>query len=138
MYNGSNCDRKSQFSEKLTEPLNPRAQLVPNVDIICVLTALMLDHARRMQKSKNAKKIYIFQRWCLFVRFKSRFKHWDQSVFLSLNHTIPHLYTSTPILLFTHIYIYITKWDFHKICISIDYNQLRYIQHYCIEGIQGV
>ena len=25
MYNGSNCDRKSQFSEKLTEPLNPRA-----------------------------------------------------------------------------------------------------------------
>ena len=25
MYNGSNCDRKSQLSEKLTEPLNPRA-----------------------------------------------------------------------------------------------------------------
>ena len=24
MYKGSNCDRKSQFSEILTEPLNPR------------------------------------------------------------------------------------------------------------------
>ena len=24
MYKGSNCDRKSQLSEKLTEPLNPR------------------------------------------------------------------------------------------------------------------
>ena len=24
MFNGSNCDRKSQFSEILTEPLNPR------------------------------------------------------------------------------------------------------------------
>ena len=24
MYNGSNCDRKSQLSEILTEPLNPR------------------------------------------------------------------------------------------------------------------
>jgi len=23
MHNGSNCDRKSQFSEILTEPLNP-------------------------------------------------------------------------------------------------------------------
>ena len=26
MFNGSNCDRKSQFSGILTEPLNPRAQ----------------------------------------------------------------------------------------------------------------
>jgi len=26
MYKGSNCDRKSQFSEILTEPLNPRGQ----------------------------------------------------------------------------------------------------------------
>ena len=25
MYNGSNCDQKSQLSEILTEPLNPRA-----------------------------------------------------------------------------------------------------------------
>ena len=25
MFNGSNCDRKSQISEILTEPLNPRA-----------------------------------------------------------------------------------------------------------------
>jgi len=25
MYKGSNCDRKSQLSEILTEPLNPRA-----------------------------------------------------------------------------------------------------------------
>ena len=24
MFNGSNCDRKSQLSEILTEPLNPR------------------------------------------------------------------------------------------------------------------
>ncbi len=24
MYKGSNCDRKSQFSEILTKPLNPR------------------------------------------------------------------------------------------------------------------
>ena len=28
MYNGSNCDRKSQLSEILTEPLNPRGHLV--------------------------------------------------------------------------------------------------------------
>jgi len=26
MYNGSNCDRKSQLSEILTEPLNLRAE----------------------------------------------------------------------------------------------------------------
>ena len=26
MYNGLNCDRKSQISEILTEPLNPRDQ----------------------------------------------------------------------------------------------------------------
>ena len=36
MYNGSNCDRKSQLSEILTEPLNPRAQQAipfnPNLD----------------------------------------------------------------------------------------------------------
>ena len=25
MFNGSNCDRKSQYSRILTEPLNPRA-----------------------------------------------------------------------------------------------------------------
>ena len=55
-----------------------------------------------------------------------------------LNHTIPHtstlhLYTYIYItryhisihLLYTYTHIYITKWDFHKICISIDYNQLR-------------
>ena len=26
MYKGSNCDRKSQLSEILTEPLNPRGE----------------------------------------------------------------------------------------------------------------
>ena len=33
MYNGSNWDRKSQLSEILTEPLNPR-------DLITILTLL--------------------------------------------------------------------------------------------------
>ena len=28
MFNGSNCDRKSQFSEILTEPLNPREFMI--------------------------------------------------------------------------------------------------------------
>ena len=28
MFNGSNCDRKSQLSEILTEPLNPRATCI--------------------------------------------------------------------------------------------------------------
>ena len=28
MFNGSNCDRKSQLSEILTEPLNPRNHLI--------------------------------------------------------------------------------------------------------------
>ena len=28
MFNGSNCDRKSQLSEILTEPLNPRAAAI--------------------------------------------------------------------------------------------------------------
>ena len=28
MYKGSNCDQKSQLSEILTEPLNPRDQLI--------------------------------------------------------------------------------------------------------------
>ena len=28
MQKGSNCDRKSQFSEILTEPLNPREETV--------------------------------------------------------------------------------------------------------------
>jgi len=30
MLKGSNCDRKSQFSEILTEPLNPRGARKPN------------------------------------------------------------------------------------------------------------
>ena len=28
MFNGSNCDRKSQLSGVLAEPLNPRAQAI--------------------------------------------------------------------------------------------------------------
>ena len=28
MFNGSNCDRKSQLSRILTEPLNPRAPVL--------------------------------------------------------------------------------------------------------------
>jgi len=30
MYNGSNCDRKLQLSDILTEPLNPREGNVPS------------------------------------------------------------------------------------------------------------
>ena len=37
MFNGSNCDRKSQLSGVLTEPLNPRdvIWLVPLTECVC-------------------------------------------------------------------------------------------------------
>ena len=36
MFNGSNCDRKSQLSEILTEPLNPRDIYIYIYKNICV------------------------------------------------------------------------------------------------------
>ena len=43
MLNGSNCDRKSQFSGILTEPLNPRAMLTQEL-----LSILALEGASRL------------------------------------------------------------------------------------------
>ena len=45
MLNGSNCDRKSQFSGILTEPLNPRAMLTQEL-----LSILALEGASRPSK----------------------------------------------------------------------------------------
>ena len=56
MLKGSNCDRKSQFSEILTEPLNPRGRLVSvkisALEIFCIESRLQARYCF----PKNNKK----------------------------------------------------------------------------------
>ena len=55
MFNGSNCDRKSQLSGILTEPLNPR-DTYPDVYQISKTTFCKQNALKKMQL------IYIFHR----------------------------------------------------------------------------
>ena len=43
MYKGSNCDRKSQLSEILTEPLNPRVYSVRNSSFLSHIGVIFLQ-----------------------------------------------------------------------------------------------
>ena len=66
MVNRTNCDRKPQLSEILTEPLNPR-DLYPKIDIYLAYTNI----TERMETDKVRLKYtsYIGMIWALMNRY---------------------------------------------------------------------
>ena len=66
MFNGSNCDRKSQFSGILTEPLNPRELFKDVPTVPAYFMAIHLFLQKKETRKFSFKKILLLTKKFLY------------------------------------------------------------------------